>query len=275
MKLSLLYNLKILFASFLICTFAGTVSQAAVVAKKAPISIHVYVALADIETQSIEQVSPRLANGNDGDSNIFWGGKNGLKKFLPASHDWEVVLSIKNYEQNILERLFLKHQRTGAIMVADAYRGTAIKSAILDFLNAASGGKKQQVKMEVDGKDVIFMTGGNADIIVFMGHNGLMDFTVEPSDLPLKKDDTVRDAFVLAEYSKSHFELHVMGAGARPLLMIDGNILPEAFILHGALEGYLANESGEQIRLRAANSYVYYMSSSFNVAERLFTTFKK
>lgn len=275
MKFYHLIKLQIVFFTFLLTTVSVTVAQAAVVPQKTPVSIHVYVALADMETQSIQQVSPRLADGNNGESNIFWGGKNGLKKFLLNSHDWDVVLSIKNYEQNIMERLFLKHQRTGAIMVADAYRGTAIKSAILDFLNAASGGKKQQVKMDVDGKDVIFMAGGNADILVFMGHNGLMDFTIEPSELPLKRDDITRDAFVLAEYSKAHFELPVMGAGAKPLLMIDGNILPEAFILHAALEGYLAGESGEQIRLRAANSYVYYMSSSFNIAERLFTTLKK
>lgn len=238
-----------------------------------PVSIHVFVALADLETQSIQNVAPRLAEGNNTANNIFWNAKYGVRHFLPSTNDWEIILSIKNYEQNILERVFFRHYKTGAIMVADAYRGDKIKSAILDFLNASSGGLKQKVKMEVDGKDVIFNSGGNADLLVYLGHNALMDFTLDPSELPLKKDDISRDAFVLAEYSKSHFELPVMGAGARPLLTIDGNILPEAYILHDAIEGYIAGEKPEEIRMRAVNSYVKYQSAGFNIAERLFKTF--
>lgn len=241
-------------------------------AERKPVNIHVFVALADLESQSIQKVDSRLADGNNA-NNLFWNAKYGLKHFLPSTNDWEILLSIKNYERNVLERLFLRHYKTGAIMVADAYKGDEIKSAIMDFLNSASGGEKQKVKMQIEGKEVIFNTGGHADLLVYVGHNAFMDFSVDPKDLPLKKDDVKRDAFVLAEYSKRHFEVPVMGAGAKPILTIDGNVLPESFILHAALEGYLAGEKPEEIRLRAVDSYVKYTSSGFNIAERLFTTF--
>ncbi|MEJ5102357.1 hypothetical protein [Chryseobacterium sp. MYb328] len=47
---------------------------------------------------------------------------------------------------------------------------------------------------------------------------------------------------------------------------------PEAYILHDALTGYLNNESGEQIRSRAALTYSKYQKCSVKAARNLLIT---
>jgi len=47
---------------------------------------------------------------------------------------------------------------------------------------------------------------------------------------------------------------------------------PEAYTLKGALDGWMANESGEAIRNRAAVANDKYQKSGLRGAERLFAT---
>ena len=47
---------------------------------------------------------------------------------------------------------------------------------------------------------------------------------------------------------------------------------PEAYSLKAALDGWIKNESDEQIRQRAAAAYSKYQHCSLSAAERLFAT---
>lgn len=233
-------------------------------------SIHVFVPLGDSTILTIPGVSPRLMDGNNAVNNFFWSGKQGFKNYFKTSGEWELVLSIQNYEQNIVERAFFVHKASGAMMVADAYRSSASRSAILDFLEASSGGSPTKVKTQINGKETIFNTGGNADALVFFGHNGLMEFTIDPKKLPAGKNGSSKLAMVVSEYSKSHFEKLLKKTGARPLLLIDGPFVPVAYVPEMILDGLLSGDPIEKVKDRVITAYDERQTVGYNTAEQMF-----
>jgi hypothetical protein len=60
---------------------------------------------------------------------------------------------------------------------------------------------------------------------------------------------------VLACASKAFFGPTLRTTGAEPLLWTTGLMAPEAYTLRAALDGWVAGESAEQIRKRAAGAY--------------------
>ncbi len=137
-------------------------------------TIHVFVALCDNEHQGIVPVPKTLGNGDDPANNLYWGALYGTKAFLKRSGHWTLVATEKNPSETILERVVFKHKTRDAYLVADAYRGREIKKAVADFLAAAAGNGPATL---VCGDDSLRIRGG-ADLLVYIGHNGLMDFDV-------------------------------------------------------------------------------------------------
>jgi len=60
--------------------------------------------------------------------------------------------------------------------------------------------------------------------------------------------------------------------GAQPLLWTTGLMSPEAYTLKAALDGWMAGESDEQIKQRAAEAYAKYQKISVKSARRLFVS---
>jgi hypothetical protein len=84
-------------------------------------------------------------------------------------------------------------------MVADAYRGKEISQTTMDFLEAAAGKPGEKL----NAGNVEFHTGGSADLVAYIGHNGLMDFNLNSH--PQRRDERERRAIILACASKSYF----------------------------------------------------------------------
>ncbi len=103
--------------------------------------------------------------------------------------------------------------------------------------------------------------------MVYVGHNGLMDFHLYT--FPKKKDNRLRESIILACLSRSYFADPVALAGAKPLLWTTGLMAPEAYTLESAVEGWLVKESDEKIRLRAAKAYNKFQKCGLNAAKRL------
>lgn len=61
-------------------------------------------------------------------------------------------------------------------------------------------------------------------------------------------------------------------AGANPLLWTTNLMCPEAYTLKAAIDGWLLNETGAQIRMRAAETYNEYQKCGLNGAKGLFAT---
>jgi hypothetical protein len=229
--------------------------------------IHVVVALCDNINQGIVPVPERLGNGEDLKNNLYWGAAYGVKAFFGnRNSDWKLVSSSQNLNQFILERALFKHKSKNVYLVADAYRGIEIKQCIIDFFNYAAGSKRESTLEQ----DTAIGVGGNADLLVYVGHDGLMDFTLET--FPNKQDDKRRDAIMLCCISKRYFAAPLRASGANPLLWTTGLMAPESYILKAAIDGWLVQENGEQIRARAAQAYHQYQRCGLNAARNLFAT---
>jgi len=228
--------------------------------------IHVFVALADNVNQGIVPVSATLGNGDNATTNLYWGAAFGIKTFFSRNRDWELVAAKRDPSAGVLERCVFKHRRGSFFLVADAYRGKEISQTTVDFLEAAAGKPGEQLKVG----DVQFHTGGSADVLVYIGHNGLMDFKL--SSHPQRRDDRERRAIILACASKPYFSSALQDSGATPLLWTTNLMAPEAYVLSAAIDGWMKKESDEQVRLRAAEAYHKYQKCGLKAARGLFAT---
>jgi hypothetical protein len=119
------------------------------------------------------------------------------------------------------------------LLVADAYRGKEISQTIWDFLEAAAVKPGEQLK----AGDVQFHTGGSADLVAYVGHDGFMDFKL--ASYPKQRDDRSRRAIILACASKQYFSDALQQTGASPLLWTTNLMAPEAYVLSAAIDGWM------------------------------------
>lgn len=235
-----------------------------------PRVVHVFVALADNQHQGIVPVPAALGNGDDPARNLYWGAAYGVRTFFRKSAEWHEVLSFKMVNSYVLERSVFQNQSAGVMVIADAYRGSEIKQALTDFFRAAAGIPDKDAEASGVVAGVVFRVPALADLVVYVGHDGLMDF-------PLTVDfrgnsNSRRPAIVLACASRTFFKDLLKQSGATPLLWTNGLMAPEAYTLKAALDGWIARESDEQIRKRAAAAYAKYQKISDQAAQRLFAT---
>lgn len=230
--------------------------------------IHVVVALCDNESQGIVPVPAKIGNGDDPANNLYWGAAFGVKTFFRRSKEWQLLEAVPNPKANILERITFKHKTKDVYLVADAYRGREIKQSIVDFLSFSAGRKTETISIGGGAKQNEIYIGGSSDLLVYVGHDGLMDFSL--SDYPARADERNREAIVLACISKSYFREPLQKAGAKPLIWTTGLMAPEAYILEAALIGWTTGETNVQIRKRAAEAYNKYQKCGLRAANKLF-----
>ena len=236
--------------------------------------IHVFVALCDNKSQGIVPVPKKIGNGNAPFNNLYWGAGAGVKTFFKKSPNWTLISS-KKVNDKILERIVFKHKRKNAYLVAYAYRGYEINDCIKDFLKALAGDLKKAVTL----KDKKIKIGDSADLIVYVGHDGLMDFwkptiaTWRLSDnYPERKNNMSKQAVLLCCKASTYFKIPLKKAKAYPLIWTTGLMCPEAYTLEAIAEGWLLKESNKQIHLRASKAYHKYQKCGLSGAKRLFKT---
>lgn len=229
-------------------------------------TIHVFVALCDNINQGIVPVSAKLGNGQDIESNLYWTALYGLKTHFKHSEDWILLSSEKDIGNHILERILFKHKTTNTYLIADAYDGQYIKQTIIDFLEASAG----RNKVDITHKGETLKFGGNAQLLAYIGHDGLMEFNVQGAFKPLNNNK--RDAIILACVSKDYFKPYIEITKAKPLVWTTGLMAPEAYSLKWAIDGWILNETDLQIRERAAKAYNYYQKCGLKAAKRLLVT---
>lgn len=229
-------------------------------------TIHVFVALCDNKYQGIVPVPEKIGNGQNAATNLYWGAAYGVKTFFNKSAAWTLVESKKDPAEHILERLLFKHKTKNIYMLADAYDGQYIRQTTIDFLLACSG--KGITTMKKGNTEIPF--GGAADILAYVGHDGLMDFSL-PDEFK-KENDEDRKAIMLACISKKYFSYYIKTTGAQPLLWTTGLMAPEAYILHDALNKWIETNDAAQTRNAAASAYSKYQRCSLKAAQNLLVT---
>jgi hypothetical protein len=256
-------------ALFLICVSWIGVSLDAF-ALDAPRVIHVFVPLADNQHQGIVPVPAKIGNGDDPVHNLFWGAGYGVKTFFTRSSEWELLPTSPSPKPEVLERCVFKHRAQNVYLVADAYQGSKIGQAVIDFLQAAAGAHPEEVSVSVETRPVTLYAGGASNLVAYIGHDGLMDFDL--SSFPQGKDQNRRDAIILACISNRFFAAPLRASGAHPLLWSTGLMAAEAYTLKSAIDGWVLREDDEKIRERAAAAYHQYQKCSLNAARRLLVT---
>ncbi|HZH86351.1 MAG TPA: hypothetical protein VFD77_03475 [Brumimicrobium sp.] len=228
--------------------------------------IHVFVALCDNDSQGIVPVPKSIGDGTKPNTNLYWGAGYGVRNFLDKkTSDWILVADLESDNPMILDRILFKHKSQDIYLLADAYNGQNIKECTENFLLSSNG----QLSESISFKDKQLKFGGGADLLVYIGHNGLMDFNLNPK---FKVNKEKKDVIILACYSKSYFKEHIKNANANPALWTTHLMAPEAYVLHAALNGYIINETGPQIDERAAQAYNTYQKCGIKGARGLFTS---
>ena len=242
----------------------GDRSEAASPLWEAGRTIHVFVALCDNENQGIVPVPAAIGNGQKPSTNLYWGAGYGVKTFFDKkSKDWNLLKTIPNPAKGILERILFKHSREDVYLLADAWDGARIKETTIAFFQACSGAEVEGVEWK--GKQLGF--GGDADLLGYIGHDGLMEFDLSQSFQP--RNTEKREAIMLACISKSYFSPYLKQTGATPVLWTTGLMAPEAYTLEWALDAWVDRKSTAQLRQRAAEAYHHYQKCGINGAKRL------
>ncbi len=228
-------------------------------------TIHIYVALCDNQYQGIVPVSKKIGNGQDPDNNLYWGCGYGIRTYFKNSSEWK-LLKKQKLQGVKMERLIFKHTSKNYYLVADAYDGKYIKDCTQDFLKSSAGMLKDTLHIN----NIVLGTAGNAELLAFIGHDGLMDFQL--SEKFQNTDSRKRDIIILACYSKEYFSPHLKNANVNPLVWTTGLMCPEAYTVHDAINGKVNNETNEGIRSKAALAYSKYQKCSEKAARNLLVT---
>ena len=126
------------------------------------------------------------------------------------------------------------------------------------------------MKKDITYEDKTLKFGGAADMVVYVGHDGLMEFqvTLDYKEMPSKDID----AIMLACASKNYFANELKQAKATPVLWTTNLMAPEAYTLEAALNTWSNNLTGVEIKENAAQAYNKYQKCGIRGARNLFAT---
>lgn len=212
-----------------------------------PKQVKVFIALCDNKTQGIIPVGAKIGNGDDPEANLYWGCSDGFGSLFARSARWKIVKKETDISPQILRRLSLLHVDGDVEISADAYRGSEMKPCLTDFEAAA--------------------TAGTYDLVAFIGHNGLMDFQLEP---PKAAAGNHTEVIVLCCISDRYFSERLKALGCRPRLMTSQLMYPGAFLLDAALQRWKAGGSDGAVRDAAAAAYAKNQKISIRAAKGIF-----
>jgi hypothetical protein len=148
----------------------------------------------------------------------------------------------------------------------DAYRGDQMQLCLEDYFKSLAGEKLDTITTELQ----TFPAYGNADLLIFNGHNGLMD---ESASYFKNADSRPKDAVAIACISKDYFKPYWELAGAYPLVMTSGLMYPGAFCTEFIVNEWALLNDAEACRKAAGSAYYKYKPKSGpNGSNNLFRT---
>src|SRR5262249_32099670 len=150
-----------------------------------------------------------IGNGEDPERNLYWGNSEGLQGWFDHSRRWRRVAKVDVPKGDVLRTRTYRSVSGGVLLTARAYRGSAMKTCLTDFEAA--------------------VRNGAYDLVVFIGHNGLMDFRLpEPAATGALRHP---DCVVLCCKSEDYFKARLKAAGGHPILLTTQLMYPGSFLL--------------------------------------------
>ncbi len=197
-------------------------------------TIGVYVALCDNVHQGIVPVPKAVGDGDDPDHNLYWGCAEGFMGVFGKCPNWKKEPTINLSSPDVLRTHSCRHVSGKAALTAFAYRGSAIEQCLKDFKAAICQGK--------------------FDLVVYLGHNGLMDFYL-PGTAPEAGRKKTPECMVMCCMSQRYFCKHIEFMQATPILLTTSLMYPGSFILRDVLEEWIKNSGIKAYRAAAGRAY--------------------
>lgn len=230
--------------------------------------VHIFVPLCDNKNQGIVPVGKSLGDGLNLKTNLYWGAGYGIKTHFKRDNNWKFVFAEKNIDTNILERIIFTRQynpKTKVLLIADAYRGDKMENCLIDYFNSLAGYRNDTIYT----KNNFLILSKHRDLLIFNGHNGLMDMEIEWIE---NKDGIFKDAAVISCLSANWFTDRLKSLKAYPLIVTEDYLPPEAYIVEGIIDAWALDKSEEEIRLNAGNAMFRVFKRNQKAMQNIFKT---
>jgi hypothetical protein len=237
-----------------------------------PLVVHLFVPLCDNEHQGIVPTTASLGNGFSLRSNLYWATTNGIKRYFKEKKQWKLLQSIKNVYKDsvVLERVIFKRtysNKATVYIVADAYRGDKMLNTLNHFSRAMSNNYTK--KITLPDSSTIDIHGG-ADLVVFNGHNGLLDFTEDTPTKYYNTSKSKKDMVAIACFANEYFEREALRAQAYPIVRAKSTLHPGAFVISAIIDDWAMLNPVETMRLSAGKAYCNIHNCSVKTSKNLF-----
>jgi hypothetical protein len=184
--------------------------------------------------------------------NLYWGARYGAGHFLPLLPGYRVV-ETKEGRGPVLQDLTLRRQVEGQQTVEvllHAYQGAAMPEALRDFLVAAAGNTA-------------------ADLVVWAGHDGLMDLAAPA----VTRGPRGKPVVALACLSARFMAPAIREVGGVPLVMTRSLMAPEAYLLDALVSSVAVHgvEAPREHRQALVASYAAYQKIGMRAAGSVFS----
>ena len=256
---------------------------AAELASDHPLVITQYVALCDNEHQNIAPVSKRLGDGDNPDTNLYWGAAFGYRTFFKKQRAWKHDITIYG-ETKISETLVFSRtiQPDGAwiksglekpfkvYLVIIGYRGRYIQETVEEYFNALYGEADYPLQLP-DGK--IVHGGGKSHVVSYAGHDYIMDLDDMGESLINKYrtgQTRAKATMSLCCYSRFHFAPGICSPNNSILLLTESLMAPEAYTAGALYDGLLKGLDQKAIFRKGIEAYAKYQRISVGTAKRMF-----
>lgn len=225
---------------------------AAKIANNEPLIVHTYVPLCDNEHQGIIPTTPSLGDGMNLKSNLYWATSGGTKAYFKKQPEWKTVYNAFDIDTNVLERIVFekRYSNVKVYFVADAYRGDRMEETVNDYLSAIASCHFQDIVL-TNGDTIT--AAGNSDLVMFNGHNGVMD----QIDIKIWRnaDGKLKDVVMNSCVSYGYLQYDFMNAGGYPLVRSKSLLYPGAYVLEQIVDDWVAGVDEKQICLNAGAVY--------------------
>ena len=231
-------------------------------------TVHIFVPLCDNENQGIVPVNSSLGNGTNLRTNLYWGAGYGIKSYFKKLKDWELIHSTP-ISDTLLERVVFKKNLPDSsvvYLIADAYNGACMKQCLEDYFHSLNGHLSDYYSIN-DSLNIPIYNKSN--LIIFNGHNGLMDTEVELFE---PTNTNRKETIAIACYSFSYFKNYWENCKAIPILSTTHLLAPEAYTIEASLNKWSTNKENIEIRNAAAKAYSNKHTCSYKTAQKLFKT---
>jgi hypothetical protein len=204
-------------------------------------------------------VPKQLGDGKDLDHNLYWGAGYGFRTFFRTVGGWSEEKASKPTSKSVLQRVAFA--RSDVHVIADAYDGERMDDALAHFTQYAAGARAEDVDVTPkDAPTLRIEAGGRADVVAFVGHDGLMD-GIAPK-VPTTTGDRPSGAIVVACFSQSWFS-PLLEKAKTPLWVGTTNLLSaESYSVEAALRAWVDKGSPADMRKAAGKAYAKYQKLS-------------